>query len=83
MRAAACPWRRQGPSKAKQCHTVATQGLLCSFPEKVLQNTERRSEEEGKRLSFQGARSPELPKELLSLSSPQLHSSEALAATRI
>lgn len=83
MGAAACPWRRQGPSEAKQCHTVATHGLLRSFPEKELQTTPPCSEEEGKRLQLQGARSPELPEDLLSLSSPQLHSTGALAVKQI
>lgn len=31
-RAAAGPWRGQGPCEAKQCHTVATHRLLRSFP---------------------------------------------------
>lgn len=58
-------------------------GLLGSSAAQQLQNTRGFCEERAERLQLQGGRSPELPEELLSLPSPRLHSSGALAATQI
>lgn len=80
MRAAACLWPRQGPSEAKQCHTVAAGRLLSSSPAPE-STAEVRMRVGGH--SFKDSRSAELPpKELLFLSGPQLRSMGATQTAR-
>lgn len=80
MRAAACLWPRQGPSEAKQCHTVAAGRLLSSSPAPE-STAEVRMRVGGH--SFKDSRSAELPpKQLLFLSGPQLRSMGTLGATQ-